>query len=403
MHSATHLNALNKRFDMNQRPQSFLTRSPHFYALIALFTILAVAAQGLLAVRPALASDICTLLGDQWTCQREDSTTYQLDPEIADVWKHSQGLLGWPLGPETPVETGVSQQFETGSIWQSPTTGTHAVFDAISDTYNANGAGTGWLGFPTSDVIQSYTGVYQQFQRGSMWWSPTTGAHAVGGAIGETWRYHGTGNGWMGFPISDEYPTGNEYPYPGQRQDFQFGSILWSPTTGAWPIGGAIGAYHNTRGAYYSAIGVGYSDLGYPVGFEITVGTGVYQQFQYGSIWWSPTTGTHAVGWGIGEAWTATGTGAGWMGFPTSDEYQVANSGRRQDFQFGSILEGQHGIGAWPIGGAIGAHYNALGAQDSWLGLPISGEYAVGDSIQQDFQRGSIRWSAGQAATAVAR
>jgi lipoprotein-anchoring transpeptidase ErfK/SrfK len=87
------------------------------------------------------------------------------------------------------------------------------------------------------------------------------------------------------------------------------------------------------------------------------------------------------------------------MGFPTSDEYP-AYSGQRQDFQFGSILWSPT-TGSWTLGGAIGAHYKALGAQSSWLGFPIGREYAVGGSIQQDFQRGSIVWSPGQAATAV--
>jgi hypothetical protein len=63
-----------------------------------------------------------------------------------------------------------------------------------------------------------------RFERGVIYWSPTTGAHPVTGGILEVWSSRGYQTGPNGYPLSDEYD------YNGvRRQDFQQGVIDWSP------------------------------------------------------------------------------------------------------------------------------------------------------------------------------
>ena len=65
----------------------------------------------------------------------------------------------------------------------------------------------------------------------SIYWSPSTGAHEVYGAIRARWAGQGWERGRLGYPVSGEYAV------PGGRQsDFQGGSIRWTAATGATQV-----------------------------------------------------------------------------------------------------------------------------------------------------------------------
>ena len=66
------------------------------------------------------------------------------------------------------------------------------------------------------------------FQGGALYWSPSTGAHAVKGAILGAWASLGWERSWLGYPTSDEYDVPG-----GRRSDFQGGWIDWTPGGGA--------------------------------------------------------------------------------------------------------------------------------------------------------------------------
>ncbi|MEV5283316.1 hypothetical protein [Streptomyces sp. NPDC052811] len=75
--------------------------------------------------------------------------------------------------------------------------------------------------------------VRQQFQNATVYWSPSTGAHAVHGNIGSWWGLYGYEAGAYGYPTSDEcnagHVGGNVDDNNGIRQDFQSGKyLLWS-------------------------------------------------------------------------------------------------------------------------------------------------------------------------------
>ncbi|HEV7212480.1 MAG TPA: S8 family serine peptidase [Blastococcus sp.] len=143
----------------------------------------------------------------------------------------SAGFLGLPrTDPFGPlVSGGMGEHFQGGSIYWSPTTGAHAVGGAIRGRWAAGGWETSWLGLPTTDVFCGLRGggCGQHFQGGSIYWSPATGAHAVGGAIRSRWAATGWETGLLGYPTTDLYGVPG-----GVAVRFQHGTITWIQRTG---------------------------------------------------------------------------------------------------------------------------------------------------------------------------
>lgn len=152
--------------------------------------------------------------------------------------------------------------------------------------------------------------------------------------VEERYRALGQGNSVVGLPITWETVTPDRtgryqhYSRPGGA------SIYWTPSTGAWEIYGAIRAR-------WSQLGWERSTLGYPITGEWTTpdGVGRYNHFSRpggGSIYWTPSTGAHEVYGAIRARWAQLGWERSALGYPISGEYDVPG-GRRSDFQGGSI------------------------------------------------------------------
>jgi RHS repeat-associated protein len=124
--------------------------------------------------------------------------------------------------------------------------------------------------------------------------------------------------------------------------------------------------------------------------------TGSYQTFttdNYDSvIFWSPATGAHRV-WGYHlNKYESLGAENSWLGFPTTDEYTAANGSLYiQDFEHGSIYWSAD-TDAHAVRGDFVAHYRSIGAQDGYLGAPTSDTYAYGSGQVTDFIGGYIVW-----------
>jgi hypothetical protein len=155
---------------------------------------------------------------------------------IGDIDKRYQALggcgsfLGAALTDEllTPDSIGRYNVFQYGSIYWSPSTGAFEVHGAIRDKWAALGWEAGFIGYPLSNETKTpdNVGRFSVFQRGSIYWSPQTGAHEVHGAIRERYAQEGWEVGHLGYPISDEYDVTG-----GRRSDFQHGAIIWDATT----------------------------------------------------------------------------------------------------------------------------------------------------------------------------
>ncbi|MER5931558.1 FG-GAP-like repeat-containing protein [Streptomyces sp. NPDC002054] len=172
----------------------------------------------------------------------------------------------------------------------------------------------------------------------SIYWHPSTGAWLVVNGIRAKWIALGAEKGVMGYPTSDESKTFDEV---GSFSTFSgsggAGAIYWTPDLGAWSVHGGI--YNR-----YVQMG-GPSRLGYPTTDEtnLTDGKGRYNHFRKrgqtadsASIYWTSATGAHPVYGQIRAKWIALGAEKSTLGYPKSDEYEVA-AGPRADFTGGYI------------------------------------------------------------------
>ncbi len=240
------------------------------------------------------------------------------------------GFLGAQTTGETGLPDGAYAGYRNGVIYYSPATGAWEVHGAVLGTWSSLGAQNSPVGYPVTDERGTPDGVgrYNLFARGSIYWSPGSGAHEVRGGIGAAWSRLGSQAGFLGYPVTNELAAADGV---GRYNVFQGGSVYYSPATGANEV-------HAGIRAKWAALGAETGTLGYPTRNESTArdGVGRYNTFQRGVAYWSPGTGTQEVHGAILAKWAATGAETGVLGYPTSDEYAVPG-GRRNNFQNGTI------------------------------------------------------------------
>jgi hypothetical protein len=158
-------------------------------------------------------------------------------------------------------------------------------------TWQANGGVSGWLGQPSSDVVNKPGGGLLQSFAGSdcgsgsaILWSASTGTHAMGGCIYNAFlsKYGGPG-GTYGYPTTDQDSTPNgtgvvNYMSGSACSSTESGSgLFYSAATGTWPVMGCIFQK-------YKSIGEDKSGIGLPTSGENVVSGGHEQNFSNGSI-----------------------------------------------------------------------------------------------------------------------
>lgn len=196
----------------------------------------------------------------------------------------SNSFLKHPINVElgNPDGAGRRQEFLVGPIYWHPTHGAHPVVNSFMTKWGSKGWEGGVLGYPTTDEAVNPDGVgrRQNFVGAAIYWHPLAAPQAafVGGAIRDKWGqtgWEGPG-GLLGYPTTDETvvgPGGN-----GRMNRFERGAIYWSPTTGAHPVSGTIWSR-------WSSLGYESGTYGYPIADAVqTDGIWHQQQFQNGSL-----------------------------------------------------------------------------------------------------------------------
>lgn len=136
--------------------------------------------------------------------------------------------------------------------------------------------------------------------------------------------------GWLGAATSGINTAADGI---GQFQNYGIGSIYWTPTTCAWEVQGAIYAK-------WSQLGLERSVVGYPITDENGTpdGRGRYNHFQSGSIYYTPQTGANAIYGVIRATWSNMGWENSSLGYPLTDETEeIDGSGRFNVFEHGTI------------------------------------------------------------------
>jgi len=149
------------------------------------------------------------------------------------------GFLGAALSPEGPAANGGrKQEFQNGTIYWLSRTGAFEVHGMIRDRWRALGGEGSPFGYPTSDETSAADGVgrFNNFENASIFWYPATGAFEVHGLIRDRWRALGAESSTLGYPMTNETTTADGI---GRYNHFQRGSIFWTPRTGAHEVFGA--------------------------------------------------------------------------------------------------------------------------------------------------------------------
>jgi uncharacterized protein with LGFP repeats len=143
------------------------------------------------------------------------------------------------------------------------------------------------VGYPVTDETATPDGLgrFNHFQRGSVYWTPSTGAWEVHGAIRAHWAALGWERSVVGYPVTDETATRDGL---GRFNRFQGGAIYWTPSTGAVEVHGPI---FDT----YASVGGPQSRLRYPTADVTPTALGARSIFQGGSIDWNRLTGQTVI------------------------------------------------------------------------------------------------------------
>jgi uncharacterized protein with LGFP repeats len=310
---------------------------------------------------------------------------------VHDAWGANgweAGWLGYPVGDATCGLSGggCGQGFERGVIYWSPATAAYPMTAEMLARWDALGRETGGLGYPATDRVCGLRdgGCVQHFQNGSLYWSPATGTRWVRGAIRDSWAGGGWEGGWLGYPTTDEICGLRD---GGCGQGFQYGSLYWSLTTGAHPSNREVESGWTRHGR---EAGV----LGYPAA-DVVCGIrdgGCVQHYQRGTVYWSPATGSQVVRGAIRDTWAASGWEGSWLGYPLADELcGLAGGGCFQPFQYGSIYWSPT-TGARPVPLEIRNGWASAGWETGRWGYPTGEPLASGTLLTQRFQGGTARW-----------
>jgi hypothetical protein len=173
--------------------------------------------------------------------------------------------------------SGTLQYFERGMVLSSSSTGTFSVLDgAFRDMWSAEGGSAGPMGWPTGDQSQLTDGMRQRFQGGTLTVRNDGTRVALGGAIYRHWA-SGDYERLLGEPLVSaiEWSASGVL---GRYQEFDRGMIMSSSTTGTHAV--LQGQIRNIWGAQQGSGG----PLGWPVADQVESATGTTQEFQHGIV-----------------------------------------------------------------------------------------------------------------------
>lgn len=317
----------------------------------------------------------------------------------------TSSVLGWPTQSPVAVAVavaggGVIQAFESGVLVQ-PTNGSPvALTGAIRSHFNALGGLSSKFGWPTQDAVCTDVECSQVFQGGTISCTnsgtctpalPTTPSSAIDqayNAAGVPAQLGAATTGYLNVASNGG----------GVVRGYQRGAIAWSETRGAFILTGGM------RSAFNSFGGIGGS-LGWPSGAQLckTDLSACSQRFQGGTLTWSAKNGGRIVGAELDATFRAQGDAQGALGAATTAVIAFSNNGGGlvQAFDGGAITRAQTASVAYFLSGPIRTAYNAAGGLSGSLGWPTSDQICAtdGTSCSQQFQHGTISWSATGGAT----
>lgn len=314
-----------------------------------------------------------------------------------------------PATDQAPAAPAPATETPVAAAAANPTYTVHWT-GAIGQRYKADGGlNKAVYGNPTSNEQCGFmhNSCYQDFERGTLIWSPSTGTRLLVGAIRSTWLAAGGMTSGHGIPTTEEIARSGgqaveQYFLNPHGRISAFYWTNWGTGTHYVNLGGAIGGLWNRLGATGSSYGYPTSDE--QCGF---IHNSCYQDFQHGTVVWSPGYGAHGLFGAIRATWKAAGGMKSSYGIPVSDEISHHN-GQAAEQLFYSPTRQDGGIywTAWGTGthyvyfsGAIGSYWASngnfrAGGVDTprRYGFPTSAETCSNGRCYQKYEFGVITW-----------
>jgi len=301
------------------------------------------------------------------------------------------GFLGAVVTAEAAVGDGRGRRarYQGGNIYWTSSTGAREVHGAILGEYDQQGGPTAGLRYPTSDTLTSADNQsrYSNFEGGRIYYRGGAGTYTVP----QPWfsKHEATGGvrGYLGYPVTNvRGSTDGKSLY----QNYQGGRIYVQGSRVTEIHLGMFDLHESLRGVY--------GPLGYPVTDLNPVGDGrgKAQWFEGGLAWYSPTTGSHAL-WGkVLSRFAANGHVRGYLRYPTSEPRPVGDGrGTYATFERGHIYATST-TDAFEIHGAVLLVWLAnFGGPSGSLGYPLSELDPPGTpgGRFQRFERGRLRYN----------
>ena len=156
---------------------------------------------------------------------------------IRAYYDHLRCAPGVPTSTQGSSASGRKQAFVEGSIYLDVVHGNHAAYLRKGDIltkFLALGGTSGFLGFPSTDIVARSYGTRATFVNGVIYNSASTDAHETHGVVMTAYYNHDGAGGSLGLPTDDVQLSGAM-----RRQDFQHGAI--SCNTGTHKCSTTIG------------------------------------------------------------------------------------------------------------------------------------------------------------------
>jgi hypothetical protein len=151
--------------------------------------------------------------------------------QITSRWLNDdpfRNFVGVPTAGEVLVDGIRYRDFANSRVYWGSATGVHNVWGPILTKYQSVGGHR--MQMPVQDATGTPDGIgaFNHFANGaSIYWSPSTEARLIYGAIRNHWASLGWERSYLGYPITDEMQFGNL-----RRSTFQHGFIDHDPATG---------------------------------------------------------------------------------------------------------------------------------------------------------------------------
>lgn len=284
----------------------------------------------------------------------------------------------------TPDNRGRYATYQGGRIYSSAATGAHEVHGSIFDVWAAAGSTSGTYGFPASDTGTLPGGTrWSRFQKGHIY-------RHLGGTFGVpephlgvylAYGGHNT-NSALGLPTSGLIRSADNVAV---YINFQRGRTYHRGSR-AVEIHGAIFDKHEEHGGVHGPLG--------HVATSVTTlsdGHGRASTFDGGAIYYTGSTGAHAIWGALITPYLDHGGPTSDLGYPTTDRGPVGDGrGHRVLLQSGGIYYTST-TGAHVVPGRLHDLYADRGGPTGSLGYPVAAaEPGIGGAYSQRFEDGTL-------------